>query len=62
MLQPADPAFVDLLTAKLPPDTLGSQLEALVESQAAEVDYHIKLQVLRLDKLWPSLRSQVPPT
>ena len=46
----------------LPPDTLGSQLEALVEAQAAEVDYRFKLQVLRLDKLWPSLRTQVPPT
>lgn len=37
----------------LPADTLGSQLEAMVESQAANLDYRIKLQVLRLDKLLP---------
>jgi GNAT superfamily N-acetyltransferase len=51
-----------LANLTLPPDTLGSQLEALVEAQAAEMDYQFKLQVLRLDKLWPSLRTQVPPT
>ena len=34
-------------------DTLGSHIEALVESQAADINYRIKLQVLRLDKLWP---------
>ena len=46
-----------LAQLQLPPDTLGSQLEALVESQAADLDYRFKLQVLRLDQLWPSLRS-----
>ena len=39
----------------LPADTLGSQIEAIVERQAADFDYRIKLQVLRLDKLWPNL-------
>jgi GNAT superfamily N-acetyltransferase len=38
----------------LPADTLGSQLEEFVERQAADLDYRIKLQVLRLDRLWPS--------
>ena len=37
----------------LPADTLGSKLEAMVESQVANFDYRIKLQVLRLDRLWP---------
>ena len=46
-----------LAQLQLPPDTLGSQLEALVESQAANLDYRLKLQVLRLDQLWPSLRT-----
>jgi GNAT superfamily N-acetyltransferase len=46
-----------LAQLSLPPDTLGSQLEALVEARAAEMDYRFKLQVLRLDKLWPSLRT-----
>lgn len=46
-----------LAQLQLPPDTLGSQLEALVESQAADLDYRFKLQVLRLDQLWPSLRT-----
>lgn len=35
--------------------TLGTQVEALVEAQAAEVDFQIKLQVQRLDQLWPNL-------
>ena len=39
----------------LPEHTLGSQLEAIVERQAADLDYRIKLQVLRLDRLWPHL-------
>ena len=39
---------------RLPADTLGSQFEAMVEKQAADLDYRIKLQVLRLDRLWPS--------
>ena len=41
----------------LPADTLGSQFEAIVEKQAADLDYRIKLQVLRLDRLWPSFLS-----
>lgn len=39
----------------LPGQTLGSHLEAIVEQQAADLDYRIKLQVLRLDRLWPHL-------
>ena len=39
----------------LPADTLGTQLEEMVERQAADLDYRIKLQVLRLDRLWPHL-------
>ena len=42
----------------LPADTLGSQIEAIVERQAADFDYRIKLQVLRLDRLWPNLLSK----
>ena len=45
---------------QLPPETLGSQIEALVESQVADIDYRIKLQVLRLDSLWPGARAEVP--
>jgi GNAT superfamily N-acetyltransferase len=37
----------------LPADTLGSQLTALLETQAAEFDYRWKLRVLRLDRLLP---------
>ena len=40
---------------ELPAHTLATQLEALVESQAANIDYRIKMQVLRLDRLWPRL-------
>ncbi len=39
----------------LPEDTIGSQLEELVERQAADIDYRIKLQVLRLDRLFTGL-------
>jgi ribosomal protein S18 acetylase RimI-like enzyme len=39
----------------LPADTLGSQLSALIENRAAEFDYRWKLQVQRLDRLWPGL-------
>ena len=44
----------------LPADTLGSQIEAIVERKAADIDYRIKLQVLRLDKLWPNLLPRRP--
>ena len=37
----------------LPSDTLASQLEELVGHQAAEIDYRMKMHVLRLDRLWP---------
>jgi len=35
----------------LPADTLGSQIEELLGHQAAEIDYRLKLQVLRLDAM-----------
>lgn len=42
-------------TARLPlvANTLGSQVEALIEARAAEFDYQLKMHVLRLDRLWP---------
>jgi len=39
----------------LPEDTLGSHMGAMVETQAAELDYRMKLQVLRLDHFWQGL-------
>jgi GNAT superfamily N-acetyltransferase len=36
---------------KLPPYTVASQVEALVEDRAAELDYHIKRQARRVDAL-----------
>lgn len=39
---------------RLPADTLGSQIEALIGHSAAELDYQLKLHVLRLDGLWPA--------
>lgn len=39
----------------LPEDTLGTHLGALLETQAAEWDYRLKLQALRLDRFWHSL-------
>ena len=42
----------------LPQDTLGSQIEELVGHQAAEMDYRIKMQVLRLDRLRPPCLRQ----
>lgn len=35
----------------LPADTLGSQIAEMLGHQAAELDYRMKLQILRLDKL-----------
>ena len=37
--------------AALPADTLGSQLEELLGHHAADFDYRMKLQVLRLDRI-----------
>lgn len=39
----------------LPAHTLATHVEALMEGQAANIDYRIKMQVLRLDRLWPRL-------
>jgi len=36
---------------KLPPETLGTHLEALLEHQAAEFDYGWKRQARRVDEL-----------
>ena len=37
---------------QLPPYTVASQIEELLEDRAAEVDYHFKRQVRRVDTLW----------
>lgn len=47
---------------QLPPDTLGSQLEELVETHAAEVNYQFKRHALRLEQLMEAVgeaRAQV---
>ncbi len=47
---------------RLPPMTLGSHLEALVEDQAAELDYQVKLGAKRVDALlglFTDVRQQV---
>jgi GNAT superfamily N-acetyltransferase len=44
----------------VPPQTLGSQLSALIEDRAAEIDYRWKMQVLRLDRLLSPLRQSPP--
>lgn len=36
---------------RLPPETLGSVIEAMVESQAAEIDYQLKSNAQRMDVL-----------
>jgi hypothetical protein len=46
----------------LPEDTLGSQIEALLGHRAAEIDYQLKLHVLRLDRLWPAWTGRPPAT
>lgn len=50
---------------KLPPYTVGSQLEELVEDRAAEFDYHLKRQARRMDALlgmFTEMRSNVEKT
>ena len=42
---------------KLPPETLGSQMEALVETQAAELDYRLKSNAHRMDQVLGFLAS-----
>jgi GNAT superfamily N-acetyltransferase len=44
----------------LPEDTLGTQIGALLEHRAAEIDYQLKLHVLRLDRLWPAWAGGTP--
>lgn len=50
-------------TGRLPlvADTLGSQVEAMIERHAAEFDYQLKLHVQRLDRLWPLGATGHPP-
>ena len=50
---------------KLPPDTLASQVEELVETHAAEVDYQFKRQAMRLEQLIDAvgeMRAQIGRT
>ena len=42
-----------LATMPLPANTLGSQIQELLSHQTAELDYRLKMQVLRLDALRP---------
>jgi ribosomal protein S18 acetylase RimI-like enzyme len=44
-----------MATVLLDRATLGTQVEALMEAHAAEIDFQIKLQVQRLDRLWPAM-------
>lgn len=53
----------DQAQARLPltAQSLGSQMGALLESRAAEFDYQLKLQVQRLDRLWPAVDNYSHP-
>jgi GNAT superfamily N-acetyltransferase len=42
-----------IATLPLPADTLGSQIQEMLGHQAAEFDYRLKLQALRIDTLQP---------
>ena len=41
-----------IILSKLPPDTVASQLEAVVEQHAAELDYHFKVQAHRVHEFF----------
>jgi len=45
---------------KLPPEDFSSHLSEMVERQAAEVDYGLKVQAARLDKWFKTMRDLVP--
>jgi len=47
---------------RLPPDTLGSQVEEFVETGAAEWNYHLKQQARRMQRLLDSLAALAAPT
>lgn len=49
------------VVARLPlaADTLGTQIDELIDRQAADWDYRLKLQAFRLD--WPALWSAIGP-
>lgn len=42
---------------KLPPDTLASQFEQLIDTQAAEFNYRVKQQAIRLEHLLDAVRE-----
>lgn len=42
---------------QLPPDTLASQVEQVVETHAAEVDYYFKRHAIRLERLLDAVRE-----
>jgi hypothetical protein len=43
---------------KLPPDDMASHMGAMVEDQAAEIDYRLKVQARRMDE-WLQAVSEV---
>ncbi|MFT3817734.1 MAG: GNAT family N-acetyltransferase [Rubrivivax sp.] len=45
---------------KLPPEDFGSHWSQLVETQAGEIDYGLKLQAARLDRLVQQVRDFMP--
>ena len=45
---------------ELPPEDLGSHWSQLVETQAGEIDYGLKLQAARLDRLMRQMRDFMP--
>ena len=47
-------------TLKLPRDDFGSQLTQLVEVQAGEFDYNLKLQAAQFDRLMQAMRGLIP--
>ena len=46
---------------KLPPENIGSHLEAMFEHQMAEFDYGLKVHARRLDQ-WLGQLTGMPPT
>jgi hypothetical protein len=46
---------------KLPPETIASRVEEMVESSAAEWDYRLKQQAHRIERLRSALSALTPP-
>ena len=44
----------------LPPDDLGSHWSQMFETQASEIDYSLKLQAVRMDRLARNVRDHMP--